>query len=328
MDSQGIMVSIMVITYNHEKYLKQALESILMQEVNFKYEIVVGEDCSPDNSRDILKEYENKYPGIFRMIYREKNIGATRNFYDTLMKCKGKYIAYLEGDDYWSDKNKLNIQVEFLENNLNYIGAYHLVNVSDNEEKIKRILPDSSFLQKNNMEEISSVEEFMNLYYQTMGQIFHIQSLVYRNIFFQNGEQARLMKLFTSTKYICDLQLKLLVINSGKIKLINMVMGNYRFITQKGGKSFSSQNILMHYHDIKTVWELIDEYFDYKYGRKIKDIIFKEKYMVTSDRIKNKDIKSALCMFRNELTIIDKMKFIVYLNKKALNKIVKINTKN
>lgn len=132
-----ILVSVAVITYGHEKYIRQALDSILMQQVNFKYEIIVGEDCSPDKTREILKEYEKNYPDKFVMIYRDKNIGARPNSYDVHMKCKGKYIAYLEGDDYWIDNNKLQMQVDFLENHEDFIAVTNKVIVVDENNQLQ-----------------------------------------------------------------------------------------------------------------------------------------------------------------------------------------------
>lgn len=116
------LVSVWMVTYNHEKFIAQALESVLMQKTNFNYEIVIGEDCSTDNTKCILKEFQNKFPTIINAIYQEKNVGAFRNAYEfVLPKCRGKYVACLEGDDYWTDPNKLQKQVDFLEANPQYV---------------------------------------------------------------------------------------------------------------------------------------------------------------------------------------------------------------
>ena len=89
-EKDEVLLSVICPTYNHEKYIRQALDSILMQKVNFKYEVIVGEDCSPDNTREILKEYEKKYPDIFTMVYHDKNIGARNNSQDLLKRANGK----------------------------------------------------------------------------------------------------------------------------------------------------------------------------------------------------------------------------------------------
>ena len=94
----NIMLSVLCTTYGHEKYIRQALDSILMQRVFFSMEVLIGEDCSPDNSRLILKEYEKKYPGFFTVFYRKKNLGAANNYIDLAKRARGKYIAFLELD--------------------------------------------------------------------------------------------------------------------------------------------------------------------------------------------------------------------------------------
>lgn len=114
MNENNPMVSIIVITYGHEKYIREALDSILMQKVNFKYGFLVDEDCSPDATRIILKEYQRKHPGKFVMVYRDENIGGRKNALDLVSRAKGKYLAYLEGDDFWVCEDKLQKQVDIM----------------------------------------------------------------------------------------------------------------------------------------------------------------------------------------------------------------------
>lgn len=133
--SDEIMVSVVCPTYGHEKYIRKALDSILMQKVNFNMEVLVGEDCSPDNSREILKEYEKKYPGFFTVFYREKNMGPKKNIMDLLKGTKGKYFIILELDDFWVDENKLQKQVDFLETHNDYFAVCHKFIVVDENDK-------------------------------------------------------------------------------------------------------------------------------------------------------------------------------------------------
>lgn len=114
-------VSIFVMVYNHGAYLEECLEGMLMQVCDFNFEIVVGEDCSPDNSREILMDYQNRYPGKFKLLLHETNIGAAKNQMEVFKNCEGKYIAMCEGDDYWVDPLKLQKQVDFLEANEDYV---------------------------------------------------------------------------------------------------------------------------------------------------------------------------------------------------------------
>ncbi|WP_152055239.1 glycosyltransferase [Aliarcobacter butzleri] len=118
------VVSICCITYNHEKYIEEAIDSFLMQETNFPFEIVVGEDFSTDNTRKIVEKYKENYPNIIKLIVSENNVGMQANGQRTMEACKGEYIAACEGDDYWMDAEKLQIQKDFLESNPEYIICY------------------------------------------------------------------------------------------------------------------------------------------------------------------------------------------------------------
>ena len=109
------LVSVCVTTYNHERYIAQAIESVLGQRTTFAVEVVVGEDCSTDNTLAICREYEEQYPDRVRVVASESNIGMHHNYRRTIEACRGKYIAMLDGDDWFSDMDKLQIQVEQLE---------------------------------------------------------------------------------------------------------------------------------------------------------------------------------------------------------------------
>lgn len=112
------LVSVCIITYNHELFISKAVDSIIRQKVNFFYEIVIGDDCSTDQTKDILAQYQKQYPNTFRIKFHKHNLGVVKNFADTIQSCKGKYIALLEGDDYWIDDDKLQKQVDYLEENI------------------------------------------------------------------------------------------------------------------------------------------------------------------------------------------------------------------
>src|SRR4030088_1685053 len=100
-------LSVMMITYNHERFIAQAITSVLAQRVNFDYEIVVGEDCSTDGTREILMDFHRRFPDRIVPLLRDQNIGAMRNVEATLAACRGRYLAVLEGDDYWTCEEKL-----------------------------------------------------------------------------------------------------------------------------------------------------------------------------------------------------------------------------
>lgn len=127
-DTRPLMVSIRCITYNHEPYIRQCLEGFVMQKTNFRFEAIVHDDASTDGTAAIIREYAEKYPDIIKPIYETENQyskhdGTIRKIMDEA--CKGKYIAMCEGDDYWTDPQKLQIQVDFMESHPDYSMCWH-----------------------------------------------------------------------------------------------------------------------------------------------------------------------------------------------------------
>lgn len=116
----GPLISCCIITYNHASYIEQAIESVLAQQHQYSFEIIIADDCSTDGTTDIIKGYRQKYPGLIALIIQPVNVGASKNFMSLLKAAGGKYIAYLEGDDYWSNNRKLQKQVDFLEQHPGY----------------------------------------------------------------------------------------------------------------------------------------------------------------------------------------------------------------
>lgn len=110
-------VSVLMITYNQERYVGQAIESVLAQQTDFAYELVIGEDCSTDGTRAICEAYQNAQPRTVRLLAREKNLGMTENLFSTFAECTGEYLAIVEGDDFWTDPLKLQKQADYLDAN-------------------------------------------------------------------------------------------------------------------------------------------------------------------------------------------------------------------
>ena len=110
-------VSAIIITYNHVRFIAQAIESVLLQEVDFPVEIIIGDDCSTDGTRELVKAYAEKYPNVIRALLPAHNLGMGKNFRALYTACNGEFIALMDGDDYWSDPRKLQKQVAFMEHN-------------------------------------------------------------------------------------------------------------------------------------------------------------------------------------------------------------------
>ncbi len=133
-------VSVSLITFNQEKYIAQCIDSIINQITDFEFEIVVADDHSTDRTPHIVKEYATKYPHLIKPILRQKNLGLVRNAVDTIDSCTGKYIALLEGDDYWVDNSKLQVQADYLDNNPDcafcFTNQYHFMEENPSKKYI------------------------------------------------------------------------------------------------------------------------------------------------------------------------------------------------
>ncbi|MCU7617834.1 glycosyltransferase [Chryseobacterium sp. PBS4-4] len=128
-------VSIIVLTYNQENFIEKNLQSIFMQQANFTIELIICDDCSKDKTVLIIEEYIKHKPSHIEIKFssHQRNLGSTPNFYFALHQCTGKYLAFCEGDDYWTDANKLQIQYDFLEGNEDYSMCFHQAkNISPN----------------------------------------------------------------------------------------------------------------------------------------------------------------------------------------------------
>ena len=121
-------VSVLCATYNHEEYLRQTLDSFLNQKTDFPFEVLVNDDASTDSTGDIIREYAAKYPDVIRPFYQKENLYSRRiNLYDVVFfpACRGEYIAVCEGDDYWNDPEKLQLQVNWLDTHPEYSACVH-----------------------------------------------------------------------------------------------------------------------------------------------------------------------------------------------------------
>lgn len=215
-------LSILMLAYNHEKYIRQALDGILMQKVDFTYEIVIGEDCSQDNTRAILLDYKERYPDKIKLILHEKNVGMNANVNAVRKECTGKYCANCEGDDYWVDEYKLKKQIGFLENHPEYVGTSHKVEVVDEDGKTKSGHNSNMYCQDTTYT-IKHAEKGI-----LPGQS---ATLVYRNILFNNPSD---MMAVENCKANGDMKIALYLAMHGNIYCFNEIMSHYRWVTEQG----------------------------------------------------------------------------------------------
>lgn len=129
----GVKVSVAMITYNHERFVAQAIDSVLMQQTSFPFDLVIGEDCSTDGTRAIVCDYGARYPDRIRLLLPDHNLGMMPNAVATFAACRGQLVALLEGDDYWTDPAKLQRQADFLDAHPGCAICFHDVSVVDEE---------------------------------------------------------------------------------------------------------------------------------------------------------------------------------------------------
>jgi len=204
------LVSIQMVTYNHEAFIRKSIESILNQQTNFKYKIIIGEDCSQDKTALIVREYAEKYSDRILTFINNINLGIFKNANQIREASQGKYIALCEGDDYWTDPYKLQKQVDFLEANPEYSLCFH---------PVKILMPDGMLLDDfitkipEEYETLESLAEF--------GNYIHTPSVVFRNNLQPFPPELNLSPLG-------DFFIYMLSAKHGKLKCLDDNMAVYR----------------------------------------------------------------------------------------------------
>lgn len=225
----NVMVSIYVPTFNHENYIARALDSIVMQRTEYSYEILVGEDCSTDNTRQVLKNWEREHPQKATVFYREQNMHGSEcsNAMDLKKRCRGKYIICLEGDDFWTDPEKLQKQVEFLENHPEYYAvAHNCVVVGAYSEPNGETYPECKDTEYTFRHFASDI---------LPGQY---TTLLARNYMTDPGFDRTLAEVRVGPG---DRNVYFSILCHGRIYCMQEVMSAYRHVTS-GGSSFSATN--------------------------------------------------------------------------------------
>lgn len=218
-------VSVFMVTYNHEKFISQAIESVMMQKTSFPFELVIGEDCSTDNTRNICLYYKNKFPDKIKLFLSDKNLGVKENCKQTLSYCDGDYVAWLEGDDYWIDENKLQLQVEFLEKNNEYALCFHREAIVDEKNK------EMEDKWKRKIKAVSSIKDICR------GNFICSNTVVFRNY-------NKFIQTFSIDSVILDWPLWVILADKGKIGFIDKTMSAYRV---HGGGIFSMKSKIYQY---------------------------------------------------------------------------------
>lgn len=252
-------VSVLMTTYNQEGLIAQAIESALMQEVNFDYEIVIGEDASTDRTREIVLGFQERNPEKVRVRLRDPidaerdraaGVGGKRGFVNGLQACTGQYVALLDGDDYWTDVHKLQRQVDFLDSHLDFAICCH---------NVKMVYDDGS-------------KEPVNLMPPDHKEAWALEDLLLANVIptcstvFRRGLFGELPDWFFELK-LGDWPIHIMNAQHGKIGYINEVMAVYR--VHEGG-FWSTWSPVSQGLELIKMLHHVDAYLGFKYKKQIR----------------------------------------------------------
>ncbi|MBL0171628.1 MAG: glycosyltransferase [Gemmatimonadaceae bacterium] len=234
-------MSVLIVTYNHECFIAQALDGVLMQETTFRYEVVIGEDGSVDRTREIVLSYQERFPDRIRLMLQPYNTGGRQNLVSILGVCRGEYVAILEGDDYWTDKLQLQLQVELLQANPKaFICGARAQIWKQGENAPSEITPSENSVI---LSKFGARELFEGLWwFRTCTKMFPRHVLLAAPIHFLEADWAGTMWCIAHT-------------NFGQVCFLDRVVGVYR---EHAGGSWSSQPYYQKVSkDVRTLFDLI-----------------------------------------------------------------------
>ena len=252
-----IKVSVIVHTYKHENYIRQTLDSIVNQQVDFEYEVIVGDDASPDSTPDIIREYQQKYPHLIKPLLHPVNLGGfgKNNTMATLAEAKGQYIAPMDGDDYWTNPHKLQKQVDFLDANPDFVACFHnaLIHFEDGSH------PDD-YVNKPDQKVVTTLDDLVG-----EDEVWYMATSA---VMFRHGIMKTYPRWFHESKS-GDIPRYILLGKHGKFYYMDEVMSVYR--KNGGGMSFTDgkQDAEFLFNRI-GMYKGIDQELDYRFHTRVR----------------------------------------------------------
>ena len=295
-----IVVSILCNTYNHENYISDAIESFLMQKTNFKYEILIHDDASTDKTAEIIREYEMRYSDIIKPIYQKENQHSkgVRVALINHERANGKYYALCEGDDYWSNPNKLKKQVDYLEKNPDCSACVH-ASLNVNAEGNKTIFK----IRPSRCNKELSIQEVI----KGGGAFVATNSIVYR----RDMGSIRPEFYYKNKFSFGDYQLIILLTLVGKVYYLDEVMSVYR---SNVPESWTSRNLLdtekasNHFKEVNSMLDVVNIYTKYAYDDIIQETKQKNELGILIRQGKLREAKLGTHRnYYNNLNLINKI---------------------
>lgn len=303
---ETILVSVHCLTYNHEKYIAEAIESFLMQKTNFKFEILIHDDASTDRTADIIREYELQYPDLIKPIYQTENQYSKGDSFNrvnliNLNRAKGKYVAVCEGDDYWIDPYKLQKQVDFMEKNPDYCLCVHGGYIVSAAEKTVQF--SNRPYKKNKTFTVEEVIEGGGGLFLTNSMLFLKEYAFDKPTFLQNAPVG---------DYPYAINLSLL----GKVYYIDEFMSAYR-VGHSGSWSATEfnniENKKRHYIEIEKMLDSLNNYTDYRYTDAITRTKLKTQFSFLLEQRNYSEVKKGIYK-EYYLALSVKRKLIIFMD--------------
>lgn len=287
-------VSVCMISYQHEPFIVKAIEGVLKQKTSFPFNIVIGDDCSTDNTVNSIKTFSWEENNNITILTSDCNVGMMPNFMRTLTACSGKYIAICEGDDYWTDEYKLQKQFDFMEQNQDYAMCFHnatIINQVNQTSKLFGIYNRTEYYGK----------DLLNMWLIPTASIF------FKNVLPKN------YPAFFSNATHGDLALFMYLADFGKIKYIDEIMSVYRInaigITQISFKGIKHN--VAHVAQLELMLTYFGEKYKFELKQRIANYLISTGYLYAKEGEKKIALKYFLkAMKISKFEILKRMKYV------------------
>ena len=256
-----ILVSVCCQTYNQKDFIRECLNGIVNQQTNFTFEVLVNDDASQDETTQIVKEFEERYPHLFINFYQTQNQSTIQNALINVLfrNAKGKYIALCDGDDCWLDPFKLQKQIDFLEANTDY-------SICGHESMVKNYLSDVNDMYFSNFRSIDVKNEYTPYNFFKVDYICQTSTIVFRNqkIFFDKKIYDMFRKCING-----DMAIYMILIHYGKFYFMTDAMSVYNIRTNSFTSKIVKSKVIDSYRDIINSYNIISSFFNHKFGNEI-----------------------------------------------------------
>lgn len=305
MNDKEVLVSIVCLTYNHEKYIRNTLEGFVSQKTDFAYEIIIHDDASTDHTVEIIKEYVQKYPGLFHTIFQIENQHSQRKPIiqsHVVPLVKGKYVAMCEGDDYWTDPCKLQKQFDILETHKECSMCTHLI-----QEILEDGTPTQKFRPSIPLKEgVLGIQEFLDIqkYYPFQTASYFMRSALWLELY-------RNPPAFKKASDVGDEPMMLFMVSHGLIYYLPNCMSVYRVNSIGSWSSKMRNNLDRKAHHVKKMYDMMclyDEYTNHAYNCHLE--LFRGRMLLYSERFKEL-LKKENRVYLNQLSM--KKRLFIYI---------------